>query len=300
VLPFRPTVQIANESPTSFRSSAVRPGALDLVTTAFREILSRRRLISYLVRAQIKKQGTDTVLGNVWWILDPLLSMLVYVLVMTVIFARKTPDFPIFLLSSMIPFKWFTGTVGDSVGAVVAQAQLIKQIQFPKIVLPLTICGAEVVNLGFGMIVLVGVMLIAYPSHLSLMIGWVPIIAIVQFIFTLGISLIVSSITVFYRDIGNLIGHLMRLLFYLAPILWSFDALGGRGGDLEAALGKTGFQILHYNPIYGVVADDGLSWTGAVPPNLIALAFVLVVGLVLCVLGALVFKRLEPAFAKVL
>ena len=149
-------MQIANEAPTSFRSSAVRPGALELVRTALAEILSRRRLISYLVRAQIKKQGTDTVLGNVWWILDPLLSMLIYVFVMTLIFARKTPDFPLFLLAAMIPFKWFTGTIESSVGAVIGKGALIKQIQFPKIVLPLTICGAEIVNLGFGMVVLVG------------------------------------------------------------------------------------------------------------------------------------------------
>jgi ABC-type polysaccharide/polyol phosphate export permease len=312
VLPFRPTVQFADEAPTSFRSSAVRPSAVTLVTTALHEILSRRRLIAYLVRAQIKKQGTDTLLGNIWWILDPLLSMLVYVLVMTVIFARKTPDFPIFLLAAMIPFKWFTGSVGDSVGAVVGQAQLIKQIQFPKIVLPLTICGAELVNLGFGMIVLAAVILVGYLPHLTLMVLWVPVIAAVQFVFTIGLSLIVSSITVFYRDIGNLIGHVMRLIFYLAPILWSFDAVqGGRGGDLEKALGPVGFQILHYNPIsvllesyrhaiYGVVNDGGLSWSAAVAPNLLSLAFVLAIGIVLCVIGALVFKRLEPAFAKVL
>ena len=87
---------------------------------AVREVLSRRRLIRYLVRAEIKKQGTDTVLGNVWWVLDPLISLLVYVFVMQVIFARDQPDFGVFLLAAMIPFKWFTGTVSDSVNSVVA------------------------------------------------------------------------------------------------------------------------------------------------------------------------------------
>ena len=127
---------------------------MDLITTAIHEMVSRRRLIRYLVRAEIKKQGTDTVLGNIWWILDPLLSMLVYVVVMTFIFPRKTPDFPLFLLAAMIPFKWFTSTISASVTSVTAQGPLIKQIQFPKIVLPLTINGAELVNLGFGLIVL--------------------------------------------------------------------------------------------------------------------------------------------------
>ena len=193
---FAAPMQYVDEAPASFRSSATRPGAVDLITTAFHEVISRRRLITYLVRAEIKKQGTDTVLGNIWWILDPLLSMLVYVVVMTYIFARQTPDFPIFLLAAMIPFKWFTGTIsvvghlGDR-----PSGPLIKQIQFPKIVLPLTINGAELVNLGFGLIVLMGLLLI-WPfldgnapgphDHLSLMVLWIPVIAVVQFVFQLG------------------------------------------------------------------------------------------------------------------
>jgi lipopolysaccharide transport system permease protein/teichoic acid transport system permease protein len=304
-------MQSASETPTFFRSSAIRPGPLELLRTAIRETFSRRRLIRYLVRAQIKKQGTDTVLGNVWWILDPLLSMGVYVIVMTFIFQRRIPDFPIFLLAAIIPFKWFTTTISSSANSVAGQGQLIKQIQFPKLVLPLTTSVAEVINLGFGMIVLLAVLLLFYPAHASLMILWVPVIAVVQFVFTLGIALIVSAVTVFYRDVGNLISHLMRLAFYLAPILWSFDDLSGRGGDLEKAVGSTGLAILHYNPlaifldsyrhvIYGVVQNGGTSSGPPVPPDLAALGVVLVISLGLLALGTWVFKRLEPAFAKVL
>jgi lipopolysaccharide transport system permease protein/teichoic acid transport system permease protein len=304
-------MQSASEQPTFFRSSAVRPGPLELLLTAIRETASRRRLIRYLVRAQIKRQGTDTVLGNLWWILDPLLSMLVYVVVMTFIFQRRTVDFPIFLLAAMIPFKWFTTTVGSSAGSVANQGQLIKQIQFPKIVLPLTTAAAEVVNLLFGMSVLLVVMLLFYSSHASVMLLWVPVIAAVQFVFNLSLTLIISAVTVFYRDVGNLIGHVMRLAFYLAPILWTFDDLGGRGGDLEQALGPTGFSVLHYNPlaifldsyrhaIYGVVQDGGRTWSAPIPPDLLALGIVLVMSLALLAFGTWVFKRLEPAFAKVL
>ena len=95
-------MQIANEAPASYRTSAERPGALTLVTTAFRETLSRRRLIQYLVAADIKKKGTDTLLGNLWWMLDPLIAMAVYVFVMEVIFQRALPDFPLFLLAAVI------------------------------------------------------------------------------------------------------------------------------------------------------------------------------------------------------
>jgi lipopolysaccharide transport system permease protein/teichoic acid transport system permease protein len=303
-----------NEAPSAFRSSAHRPGPVELLVGATRDIVSRRHLIGYLIGAQVRKKGTDTVLGNVWWILDPLITMMVYVLVMTVIFQRNTPDFPLFLLAAMVPFKWATATIGGSTGAVVSQERLIKQILFPKIILPITTAGAEVVSFLFGMAVLAGVMVVLYPSHLSLMLLWVPVIAVVQFVFTLGIAIMVSAVTVFYRDVGIVIGHFMRLLFWLSPILWSFDAAAGRGKALEEALGETGFHLLAFNPIsillgayrhviYGPLMEDPqgvLTWTAPVPPDLVLLGIVLAIGLVLLVLGTLVFKRLEPAFAKVL
>jgi ABC-2 type transport system permease protein len=307
-------MQITSDAPATFRSSAQRPGSLELLQTGIREIMSRRRLVSYLVRAEIKKQGTDTVLGNVWWILDPLISLMVYVFVMTIIFGRKQEDFPVFLLAAMIPFKWFTDGVGSSVGSVVVQAGLIKQIQFPKIVLPVVTVTSGLINLVFGMGVLISVVALLYRDHLSLMLLWVPIIAAIQFVLMVGLSLMLSAFTVFYRDIGIIIGHLMRLLFYVAPILWTFGAESGRGSELHKALGDVGFAILRFNPvailmesyrtaIYGVTKPDAVHWRHASllgDMDVTSLFFVLLFSVVMVVLGVIVFKRLEPAFAKVL
>lgn len=299
----------SNDAPSHFRSSAVRPGAFSLVVTAIQETLSRRRLIRYLVRSEIKRQGTDTLLGNVWWLLDPLLSMLIYVLVMTFIFQRSTADFALFLLAAMIPFKALTGTIEGSTKAIVGKESLIKQIQFPKIVLPITIVTAEVVNFAAGAVLLAVLLVAIYPAHLSTELIWVPVIAAVQFVFTLGIAIALSALTVFYRDIGILVGHVSRLLFYIAPILWSFDDVAGRGAQLDRALGRTAFDVLKYNPIslllesyrraiYGV--PNGSGWGPPVAPDLIMLGYIVAFSLILVVAATVLFKRLEPAFAKVL
>ncbi len=314
MVPCGDPMQIASDAPAAFRSSADRPGALELLVTAAREVSSRRRLIRYLVRAEIKKKGTDTVLGNVWWVLDPLISLLVYVFVMSVVFARGQAEFGLFLLAAMIPFKWFTGTLSDSVAAVVSQGQLIKQIQFPKIVLPIVSNGAGLVNLGVGMLVLFAIAIVVpdYRAHLTLMVLWVPVIAAIQGVLMLAFSMFLSAFTVFYRDIGIVMGHLLRLLFYVAPILWSFEAESGRGSMIKQALGNEGFTILRDNPvaillesyrkaIYGVPLPGG-QWRPATfgDMDLVALGFVLGVGVLLLVVGTITFKRLEPAFAKVL
>jgi lipopolysaccharide transport system permease protein len=314
MVPFGDPMQIASDAPATFKSSARRPSSLELLRSAVNETLSRRRLIRYLIRAEIKKQGTDTVLGNVWWVLDPLISLLVYVFVMQIVFARDQPDFGLFLLSAMIPFKWFTGTVGDSVNAVIAQGQLIKQIQFPKIVLPIVTNGAGLANLGFGMLVLGVVVVFSYRDHLTVLVLVVPFIAAIQFVLMLALSMFLSALTVFYRDVGIVVGHLLRLLFYVAPILWTFNnSASGRGEILHEKLGDNGFQILRYNPvavlseayrtaIYGLPSADGKAWHHGTwaALDIPALLWVLGLSLVLLVLGTIVFKRVEPAFAKVL
>ena len=313
MVPFGHPMQIASDAPATFKSSARRPSSLELLRGAINDTLSRRRLIRYLIRAEIKKQGTDTVLGNVWWVLDPLISLLVYVFVMQIVFARDQPDFGLFLLSAMIPFKWFTGTVSDSVNSVIAQGQLIKQIQFPKIVLPVVTNGAGLVNLGFGMLVLAIVVILAYRDHITWLVLAVPFIAAIQFVLMLALSMFLSALTVFYRDVGIVVGHLLRLLFYVAPILWTFNSTTGRGEILHEKLGDSGFQILRYNPIavlseayrtaiYGVPSTVGKGWHHGTLEQLDvpSLLWVLGLSLVLLIIGTIVFKRVEPAFAKVL
>lgn len=315
---------VVNEAPAAFRSSNDRPGTVALLTNAVRDVWSRRRLIGYMVRADVKKRGVDTVLGNIWWVLDPLITMLVYVVVMTVIFQRSTPDFPLFLLSAMVPFKWFTATIGNSTGAITGKDGLIKQILFPKIILPVTLSLSQIVSWFFGMLVLAFVLVLAYNDHLTENVIYVPVIAVVQYVFVLGFTFLVSSVTVFYRDVGIVIGHFMRLLFWVSPILWSFAAVAGRGqrlanglAGIDKSLGLpegTLFGLLSNNPvavlldsyrgvIYGQVAPaegGGLTWIAATPPDWSALGTIFFAGIIVIVIGTLVFKRLEPAFAKVL
>ncbi|MDQ3448800.1 MAG: ABC transporter permease [Chloroflexota bacterium] len=304
-------MQTATEAPSSFRSSALRPGPLGLIREAVGEIVRRRRLIRHLMDADIKRKGADTILGNVWWVLDPVIQMGAYLILLTVIFQRSTPDFPLFLFAAILPWKWFASSVSGSVSAVVRQERLIKQVQFPKIVLPISALVAEVLNFAFGVLLLTIVLVLAFPAHATINVLWLPVIAVVQFVFTLGLALIVSAVNVFYRDVGILMGHLIRLWFFLSPTLWSFDSTVGRFGAIEAALGEAGVAVLRYNPfailltayrdvVYGRVDLAGTGFTPGQPPELAPLGLLLLLSLGMVLLGTVIFKRLEPAFAKVL
>jgi teichoic acid transport system permease protein len=102
-----------SEAPAAFHAAAAIPGPLALVREAIRDVLSRRRLVRYLVQAEIKKRGVNTLLGNLWWVLDPLLLMAVYVVLVTVISRRSIPDYPLFIFAAILHWKWFNTAVQD-------------------------------------------------------------------------------------------------------------------------------------------------------------------------------------------
>jgi len=290
-----------SEAPAAFRHSAARPGPLALIREGIDEILSRRRLVRYLVQADMKRKGADTLLGNIWWVLDPLLQMGVYVVFVSIILQASQPGYPLFIISAILPWKWFTSSMNDATSSVVSQERLIKQIQFPKIVLPVAATTAGIVGFAFGMVAL-GLILLFFLDRVSINLVFIPVIAAVQYVFTLGMALAVSSINVFFRDLGNVLRHILRLWFYLSPALYSLTRLEGvpffqQYPFLLDIARANPFAILFESyraVIYG--SPDG----GPIHPEWGALAALLIASLVLLSLTTVLFKRLEPSFAKVI
>jgi lipopolysaccharide transport system permease protein len=247
------------------------------------------------VQADLRKKGADTLLGNVWWVIDPLLQMAVYVVLVSVVFNRGTEDYPLFIFAAILPWKWFQSGVQDAIVSVSGADRLIKQIQFPKLVLPIASVAAGIVNFAFGMIPLVALMLLLYADRLSGMLLLIPLIAVVQLAFTLAVAILLGAANVFYRDVGNLSRHLLRLWFYLSPGLYSAAQLREAGERLPIVA-----DVLLLNPFailftaYRDVIYEGIApeWTG--------LAVLLAVSVVLVAVATILFKRVEPAFAKVL
>ncbi len=289
------------ELPAAVHNAAARPGPFALLFEAIREVASRRRLIRYLVQAEIKKRGVNTVIGNLWWILDPILLMIVYMVLVAIIGRRSIPDYPLFLFAAILPWKWFTVAIGDSANSVVSSARLVKQIAFPKIILPLAATSAGVVGFAFGMLPLAA-MYVFFPDRLSIYALLLPVIASVQFVFTLACGVLVAAGNVFVRDLGNVIGHILRLWWYLSPGLYSIAVLTDHSlfdsyPILNSIVMLNPFVILleaYRSVLYGTPEGPPML------PDFTALAVLLVASTILLALSTVIFKRLEPNFAKVL
>lgn len=301
MLPF--SVMLHSEAQAPRRVVPAGSSALSLLRQAITDVTSRRRLIRYLVSADMKKRGSDTFLGNLWWVLDPLLQMLVYVIFIYAIGRRTSNDYPLFIFAALLPWKWFIAVINDATTSVIQQEKLIKGIAFPKIVLPIATATAGTVGFVWGMIPLGGLMLV-FHDRISPMLLWIPVIASVQYVFTLAGAVFVSAANVFFRDLGNAITHLLRLWWFLSPGLFSLAALSENEFVKEhhilltiASLNPFATLFAAYrNVIYGTPDGRG----APLPPDLVSLAGLLLGSLVFLALTVIFFKRVEPNFAKVL
>jgi lipopolysaccharide transport system permease protein len=273
--------------------AARRPSSLGLIGEGLREIWSRRRLTGYLVRADLHKHGADTILGNVWWLLDPLLQMAVYVVLVSVIFKIQKPDYPLFVFCAILPWKWFATAVNDGIMSVTSRERIIKQVKFPKIVLPVSATLGGVVNFAFGLIPLFALMILFYSERISPTLLLIPLIAVVQFIFSLGLAIVVAAVNVFFRDIANVARHALRLWFYLSPALYQYSDVTHSDHGLLTTL----FSLNPWTTLFESYRD--VIYNG-IQPAWGSLALLLLASCGLVAAATLFFKRLEPSFAKIL
>jgi len=276
-------------SPSTPLGRADRPGFLARIGQGFRDLRTHDRLIVHLVTADLKRTHADTLFGELWWIIDPFLQMIIYTLLVTVIFNKKIPDAPLFLFCAILPWKWFQTTLNDAVTSVTSRVNLIRQIQFPKLVLPTASVLAGTLSFVFGLVSLAALYLV-YPKHLSHWLLTLPVIAVVELVFMLSIAVFVSAANAFYRDVQNVLRHVLRLWFYMSPAIYSLDQLEHSGIR----------YILYLNPMTPILESyRNISYSHQ-PPDWFGLAWVLALSLVLLCLGFAFFKRVEPGYAKIL
>jgi lipopolysaccharide transport system permease protein/teichoic acid transport system permease protein len=260
------------------------------------DLTSRVRLIRFLVGAEMKRTHADTAIGVLWWILDPVLQMFVYWVLVAVIFQRTTPDILLFLMSAILPWKWLASTLSETTTSITSRQSLIRQLQFPKLVLPSAAAVAALVSFVFGLIALASLYLL-YPHRLSPWILALPIVAAVQFVFSLALGIMLAALNAFFRDVQNVLRHAVRLWFYLSPVLYSLAQLEGQ---------DTARKILRLNPMAPILEAYrsilyGTETSGhGVEPEWLPLFAVFVGSVVLLGVAIVAFKRAEPSFARIL
>ncbi|MDO7786858.1 ABC transporter permease [Desulforamulus aquiferis] len=211
-----------------------------------KELIKRRDLLIYLVTSGLKAQHRNSFLGYFWWLLDPLLGVVVYYFLVAVLFGHGGEAYGVYLVVGMITWRWLSTTTMSSAKAITGQSGIISQVYLPKIIFPLGTSLTQLVNFSFGLVI-IALFLVYFKIMPGVEILWLPFIMFIQQLFLLAISLTLGYISVFIRDIENVLSHLMRIWFYSSPVIWEADRIPAKYSWLIDINPASAFLISYRN-----------------------------------------------------
>jgi ABC-type polysaccharide/polyol phosphate export permease len=182
-----------------------------------------RGLIQSLVARELKARYRGSVLGFFWSFVNPLLLLLIYSFVFTTVLPNETKGiqpYQLFMFCGILPWTWFSSSLLEASGSLIAGGNLIKKVLFPAEVLPIVSVLANMVNFFLGLPILI-LFLVIYrhqPNPWNLL--WFPVAVAIQLLFTSALALIVSALAVHFRDIRDLLSNLLTLWFFATPIIY--------------------------------------------------------------------------------
>ncbi|HMN11146.1 MAG TPA: ABC transporter permease [Bellilinea sp.] len=260
-----------------------------------KELWSYRELIYFLTWRDIKVRYKQAFLGVAWAVLQPIMTMLVFTVIFNKFLGVK-PDagipeqyYPIFSFAAVLPWQFFQGALQRASQSLVANANLLTKIYFPRLIIPASAVAAGLVDFLISFVILAGLMLY-YQVPFTLRLLWLPLFLLLALLTALAVGLWLSALNVQYRDVQHMVPFILRIWEFLSPVVYSMEVL-----PKDPAL-----QALYaLNPMVGVI--QGFRWAifGTNPPS--ATTFVSFAAiLVLLFSGLYYFRRMERNFADVI
>jgi lipopolysaccharide transport system permease protein len=261
-----------------------------LASVNFRELWAYRELIYFLTWRDILVRYKQAVMGVLWAIMQPLLTMVVFTLVFNKgLKVPSAPDVPyaVFSFSGLVPWQFFAGALNRSGVSLVSNANLLTKVYFPRLVIPVSSVLAGLLDLAISFVVLLALMA-GYGMVPTWHIVFLPLFVALAFVASVAVSLWLSALNVLYRDVQYVIPLLVQLWMFVSPVIYPINSL------------PEGLRVLFaLNPMTGVIG--GFRWAlynDPFPPGGYLWTSLAVVA-VLLVTGILYFKRMERVFADV-
>jgi len=257
---------------------------------AIRSLVRYRALVQSLVSRELKARYRGSVLGFLWSFVNPLLVLLTYTLVFTVILPNRQADIQpyfLFLFCGILPWTWFSASLAEASGVIIASGNLIKKVLFPAEVLPTVTVLANLVHFLLGLPILL--LFLAWKGKLAWTVVLLPLPMLVQLVLTLGVALFLSALTVHFRDLQNILTHVLHLWFFATPVIYSYAAIP-EGSPLRQALRLN--PMTHVMVTYQQILFHGNvdHWRG--------LFLALLVGVLAFAVGTFLFDRLRDTLPE--
>jgi lipopolysaccharide transport system permease protein len=257
-----------------------------------RELWESRELLFFLTWRDVIVRYKQAVLGVMWAILQPLLTMIVFTVVFNRMLGVQSPSaripYEVFSFAGLLPWQFFAGALSRSGGSVVANANLLTKVYFPRLVIPLSAVLAGLVDFAISFVVLLALMG-AYGVAPAWNVVFLPLFILLAIAVALGVSLWLSALNVLYRDVQYVIPFLVQLWMFVSPVIYSVNSV-------KSPILRVVFAL---NPM--TVVLSGFRWALLGEQAPLDLYAWISIGSVLLVLvgGLFYFKRMERVFADV-
>ncbi len=252
----------------------------------FKEIYNYRELLKTNIKKEIRGKYKGSWLGVLWTFLNPLLMLVVYAFVFPYILRVNVDNYTIFMIVALIPWNFFTTAIQSGTGSVVANGNILKKVYFPREIIPISITTSQLVNFLITCIIMAVFIIfsgVGFSAHALLF----PLLVLIQYILILGLTFILSALTVFVRDIDHFVSVILMLGFYATPIVYQGEMLPKK------------FQIfLKLNPMAQLVEAYRSILYYHRMPDMTMLVIWGLGSVALLVVGYLIFKKLEKSFVE--
>lgn len=254
---------------------------------ALRELYDYREMIVGLVKRDLRGRYKGSVLGFLWTFINPLLQLLVYTMVFSVILKNGIEKYYIFLFVALVPWMFFSTSVAGGSTSVLHSESMVKKIYFPREVLPISYVTSSFVNMFLCLLVVFAVLLLSGFGVSLKALLYLPIVMIVEYLLALGFTLISSALTVYFRDLAYILNIVTMAWQYLTPVMYSEEMVPDQ------------FKwVMKWNPMTSVIIAyrDILYYQQA--PKLSTLLMATLVGVFFVIVGYVVFRIMQKGFAE--
>lgn len=261
-----------------------------------RELWGFRSLVWNLVIRDLRVRYKNSALGVLWSLLNPLLMMVVFTAVFTVMRGQSVDDFPVFVLIGLLPWQFFSNSIVAATGSIVGNAHLITKVYFPREVLVISAALSNLVNFLLALLVLLPIMLL-FHMPLTRWMLLLPVVIFVELIFSLGVGFIVATSNVFYRDVQMIMEVVLLAGFFLTPVFYSLDILPRSymlfGMNIDV------WRMTYYlNPMASIIANYRVILYQGSPPAFDFLLRTFFTSVIFLLIGLLVFYRYQSRFSE--
>ena len=257
-------------------------------------IFRYREMLHNTVRKELRARYKGSVFGFLWTFFHPLLQLVIYSFVFNQILRAEAPlgaNYTLWLFVALVPWTCISATVQQSTTIIIQNGALIKKIYFPRLILPLSLALTNLVNMALTfLIVFATVIIVGAPIGLPYL-ALIPLFFLV-FLLTFSISVLLSALTVYFRDLQHIITVLTMLWFYLSPIVYPYEIL--KESDVWESLER----YYRLNPVFGITEGFRDIIVYGNFPEWSQLTLTGVFSILLLILATLIFHRCQRRFAE--